>query len=263
MSSYVIFFDGKEQKDRPRSIKAAADSLIGYMDLILEAQSRTYRECGERFWLATMNAKGHLIRCTYIDVVEILKDYGEVTVFCQSSRYGSFHTGTVKEATQHHADVLLGKANVLLAEEDNPMHQTGPKANETIAKTKEAEADFRRLPSIDDPSMQWVEGDVNPVQILWAAEERIFAYNLYRAVEASPLDPDEIEDRAKLPKGTLYQMVNTIKPMRPTGTMIDSLARVLKVRPSELWYPAVKIYMDVTGSWTKLLKEVDDGNGGL
>ena len=243
MSEYILAYDKKEEPNSATSIYQAVEGLFGY----LETQVKQFGPMskGDAVWISAVDEKGITSPCSRNKAINLLQEMDEIQMFCESRNIGIFSEASAINITLHTANDLLRKAkNVEL------------RNKKIIDATQQAHNKIGQLlPTFDDPTFDWHPVSTNPVQILWAAEERIFAYNLYQAVEQIDVSIELIEKEARLPSGTLSKMMHPTQPLRPKKQEIELLARILRVKPTDLWYDAVKTYLDANDLWDKYLNQ--------
>jgi len=244
MSGYILKYGNKEDPHPAETLFQAIEALYGYLSTQLRQYGAPLR--GDKAWIAVMDEKGNVVPCNRNTATTTLQEFDRVMMFCESEHSGLFAEASAVGKTSYKAECLLRKAK------DTPQHRA------IIKATREAEQTMgRNLPTVDDPALVWHPGSANPVQILWAAEERIFAYNLLEVIEKRGLKPDEVEQLAGFPPETLWKMMHPTNPLRPKKEEVNTLARILRVKPTELWYDAVKVYLDTGDLWDKYLKEAE------
>jgi hypothetical protein len=55
-------------------------------------------------------------------------------------------------------------------------------------------------------------------------------------------------------------MMHETQPLRPKQKEVELLARILHIMPTDLWYDAVKTYLDANNLWAKYLGELENAS---
>jgi len=236
---YILYLDNKEQQDRIPTLYGTIEALWSHLETVNEGYRRNFGNANNgKAWIVTDACAKGTQKVDKTAAYRILQKQGTINLYCECTSCGLFYTGS---ARREDVGRLVPKSH---------------KIDKLVMRTKNVEQQFQRMLDHESTST-WEPHEVNPVQALAAAEERIFGFNLYHALQASSLGLEEIEEKAGFAPDTLLAMMSAIKPLRPTGAQIDKLARILKVKPEELWYDAVAVYLDATNSWDKYIKMED------
>lgn len=238
-TEYVLFFDYKQQQRYATSKKQALESLWGWVDAMI----RTYLDSpdsksDEQVWVDSVEEDGDTKNCSKCHAEYLLATYDEVELLVVTKNNGIWATAAVVSVEKH----ICTRAHDIANNSKNALNKT------TIEKTKVIEELVKRLPTHDERTF-FAPHDVNAIQILQAAENRLFAYHLYNAIQAIGQPHSKIDEQCDFADGTLYRLISLVDPMRPTPEIIDKLARCLKVKPEHLWIDLVKDYLIKTGEW--------------
>ncbi len=250
---YILFFDQQEVRPSVQCALAAVKACYGFLhNISSDYLERDPTEYERRAWCLTYHPEHNReVRSNAHEGQFILETHGRVTIYLESNLDGTLAVAgaasihVLGDRTKQSQEDAVDELKTQLRHTKQTMHQHV----EAIKSLPRPE----NMPSWDE--------EVNPKQILEAAEDRIFAHNLHHALlEEQERSISAIEREAGLIKNSLLAMLSSIRPMRPTQGIINALAKALDIEPYHLWYDAVGAYNEAMGitNGKKLTLEVSD-----
>ena len=240
MSEYALFFDREEVRPYAETVDQAVSGCYGFLNNIsADYLERDPTECEYRAWLLTYDpAQRRIVRSSIHQGRYILRNFGKLTVYLQSTHHDTLASAEAISVALHEdyrtkqaREEAIDELKIQLRHTRQTMHQ-------------HVEA-LKALPNPD--TMRSWEESPNPKQILEAAEDRIFAHNLYHALRECTRRIDDIEKEVGIVRGSVCAMLEGIRPLRPTQEIVEKLAKALEIEPHHLWYDAVGAYDKAMG----------------
>jgi hypothetical protein len=231
---YDLYFGDKLQPWKATSPQQAVDALYGYVEAILkEYLHSSAAPANEKTWImiydpisATMRQGDKQLALTFLKTDHHCSIFGKTT-----------STGVYEQArTEEHQ---YEKSSV-------------PTIEQQHLATQQATSAVGRILTTDNPVSTggWKPSDIHEVHILQAAEVRLFALSLRRVIQKLPVEGRAVVDRqCEFVEGTVSKMLHPVDPLRPTQKQIDRLARVLRVKPNNLWVDLVPYFWEHTDNW--------------
>jgi hypothetical protein len=235
-TEFVIFLDENRQDNSAKTVEQAIACLFGYMESVINNYMRYERNntndaawivCDDPSWIGDDDSECEMSRCSREHAKDLLATYGKIAIYAKSYSYGVFMSADAIASEQLPRSMLKREV---------PHIKAAEKAEETLT----------RMLSHDD-QQNWEPIQANPIKIIHAAESRIFAHNLAKALLGTPLTPEDIDRKCDFATGTISQMMENIDPLRPTRKMVCSVAKSLKVKPEDLWVDILLWYLNRTG----------------
>ena len=238
MTEYALFFDQQEVAPYSQSAEDAVRTCYGFLhNISADYLEKDPTECERRTWLLTYDPEQKIeLRSNKHRGKAILEACGQLTIYLQSN-----YDGTLAVAGISTPDKIDNYEHYRSDQSrEDAVDELKTQLRHTGQSLKEHIKSIKRLPSPENmPS--WDE-EVCPLQILEAAQDRIFAHNLHHALQECSRTISSIERDARLANGSIYDILHSIRPMRPTQDMVDAIAKAIGVQPYHLWYDAVGPY---------------------
>jgi len=84
--------------------------------------------------------------------------------------------------------------------------------------------------------------EITVKEILNDAEIRVFACNVRSKLHNLRMSPESLDKQMDAVEGTSASLINPLMPSKPTKQQVQDIARILKVKPGELWQDIYSIY---------------------
>lgn len=239
---FYLIFDEIRSIQTAKSIAQAINITFKYLGAVIQTYLDSEAESNESVRIVAFEGASKPKSVTKAHVKHILTHKGMIELYLESSEKGVFHTACIV-----HQDLY-----------DTPEEKQSRMHREKIDTIKEFATHDH-----GDNYLNWTPSEVNPISILHAAEERIFSTQLFKYCQKAPLQLERIDKEAGFVEGTVERMLNAIEPLRPTKKMVDILAKILHVKPTDLWVDLVPYYLDKSGKWDEFvnasLQELAEG----